>query len=164
MASRIEGDVQYTGNVRFDGTMILPANTIGDADVDSSDPLAHTKVDHQRAKTYGQSGTMAAATIPLACVYGATGMVLSVKAGSVALCTGNAKATIDVKKNGTTILTGTFDLDSGNTAYVAEAGTLVASPTLAAGDVLTAVVTVDAGTGALGTGLFVTVVWWEDPA
>lgn len=163
MSSRVEGAFDFTGTIRFLGAVALPAGGIRDADVAATAGIAHTKLEHQRVVTYGQNGTAAAATVPIHCVYGATGDVLSVKAGSIAKCTGDSTISVDVKKNGTTILAAPIVLDVGNTARVAEAGTLVASPTLAAGDLLEAVIAVTAGTSnALGTGLWVTVALNED--
>src|SRR4051812_46702505 len=91
---------------------------------------------HQFNKTYGQNGTAAAATQVLHEVRGTNATLRGIRAGSVVACTGNATITVDVKKNGTTILSATIVLDNANTAYISEAGT-IPNGTLVAGDVLT---------------------------
>jgi len=75
----------------------------------------------------------------------------------ISVCTGNATVTVDVKKNGTTILSSTISLSSSQSNRDEVAGTLSVTSMVAA-DILEVVVTVDVGTGALGTGLFV----WVD--
>lgn len=164
MASRIEGDIQYTGNIRFSGDVQLPADVVGDSHWDADDPLAYTNQQQKIAKHYSQSGTIASATVPIHVVHGTTGGAIAIKAGSISACTGPATVTIDLKKNGTTVLTGVITLDNGNTARVMEAGTLVASPTNAAGDFYELVITATASSGTLGTGLMVAVWFYEDAA
>ena len=150
-------DLHIRGILSCD-TLTIPAGTVLNAAVGNAAALAIAKQLHLHNVTYGQSGTMVAVTIPIHCSYGATGTIKAVKAGSIALCTGNAVATADVKINGTSCLTGVITLDSTNTARIAEAGTIdTAADDLIADDLVEVVVTVNAGTGALGTGLFVTV-------
>lgn len=141
--------------------MTLPSNVVANANVVAAADIDAVKLEHQYEKVLNQNGTAVADTRAIHLVYGATGSVVAFKAGSVVACTGNATITVDLKKNGTTMLSAVITLDNANTAYVAEAGTL-AGTVLVAGDVLTVVVAVNAGTGALGTGLFAEVVLRED--
>ena len=95
--------------------------------------------------------------------------------GKVALVTGGqghtnavaalttATVTVDLKKNGTTVLTGVITLDNGNTAYIPEAGSL-GTATYGNDDVLTLVIVAAASGGTLPTGLGVTVILREDAA
>ena len=150
-------DLHLRGTLSAD-KLTIPAQTIVNAAVDDAAALAVGKMLHLHSITYGQNGTMAAVTIPVHCTYGATGTIKAVKAGSIAPCTGNATATVDVKINGTTCLSSVITLDSTNTARVAEDGTIdTAADDLVEDDLVEIVVTVDAGTGALGTGLFATI-------
>ncbi|HUU99200.1 MAG TPA: hypothetical protein VM487_25995 [Phycisphaerae bacterium] len=160
----LQGDVRVMGEMD-PVTIDYPAGSIVDADINANAAIGNAKQKHLHAATLHQTGTMVAGTHAVHCAYGALGVIKSVKAGSVTACTGNAAATVDVKINGTTCLTGTFALDSSNAAYTPEAGTIdTGADDVAADDVITVVVTVDAGTGALGTGLYVTVVVEEDGA
>ena len=126
-------------------------------------PIGAEKVEHQLfarlAQVHGSAATAERRVIH--CAH-AAGTIESVVAGLVVACIGDSTITVDVRKNGTTILTGTIGLDSTNVAYAEEAGTISAN-TYAAGDVLEAVVTVSAGTGTLGQGLYVSVVLRENP-
>jgi hypothetical protein len=91
------------------------------------------------------------------------GTINSVKAGSIVAATGDSTVTIDVRKNGTTVLSGTIALDSANTARVVEAGTVDgAQDDVVADDWIEVVISVSAGTGTLPTGLFVQVEIDED--
>lgn len=142
----------------FDGKIV--ANEI---DYPAGSIMLPDRQRHQHAKHYAQNGTAAAATVAVHECRGATATVRQVRVGSVVACIGDSTVTVDVKKNGSTILSSTVQLDSGNTAYVSEAGTINTS-SLASGDVLTVVVTVSAGTGTLATGLWVELRIDEDYA
>ena len=113
-------------------------------------------VQPNRIASYARSGTAAAATCWIYTARGAV-TIKAVKAGLISVCTGNATVTVDVKKNGTTILSSTISLSSSQSNRDEVAGTLSVTSMVAA-DILEVVVTVDVGTGALGTGLFV----WVD--
>lgn len=161
--SRHEGDHHFTGAVTIGGTLAVPANSVGDNAIPAGAGISATKLEHRHQITYAQPNTAATSeTRAIHVVYGATGTTLAVKAGSIAKAVGDATVTVDVKKNGTTILSGVITLDSGNTNRVAESGT-VSVPGLVAGDLLEIVTVATIGTGTLPTGVFVNVVIDEDP-
>lgn len=155
----VEGDMLVRGTL-VPTNLVPPAACITDSAIAAGANLAGSKLEHQHAETYRQSGTAAAAVAPLHMVRGLSGTILSVEAGSIAAAIGDSTVTIDVKKGGTTILSAPIVLDSGNTARVAEAGTLAVT-SLADGNLLEVAITVSAGGGTLPTGLFVTVCWRE---
>ena len=71
----------------------------------------------------------------------------------------DSTVTVDVKKNGVSVLTAVITLDSANTARIAEDGTLDSGEvTLAVDDLLEIVIVATVGTGTLATGPFVDVV------
>lgn len=154
MTTRIDGNLHVAGRITAE-TMTAPASSIDDASVASDADIGAEKLEHQHVITYGQNGTAAAATEVVHLVVGTTATLEAVEVGSVTAAVGDSTATVDVKKNGTTVLSAPVVLDNANTAYVPEAGTV--SVSAAAQDaVYTVVVTVSAGTGTLPTGLFVT--------
>lgn len=155
--SRIDGDFHVNG-VLTAKTLDVPASTIVDADVSSAADIGQSKLEHQFEANYGQSGTAASATIPIGIIYGASGTMLDIRAASIAACVGAATVTVDLKKNGTSMLSAVITLDNANTARVAEAGTLTTT-TLANGDFLELVIVATAGGGTLATGLCVNVRW-----
>jgi hypothetical protein len=158
----IPNDVVIGGTLAAN-TITLSANSVTDAKVASAADIAATKLRHQHRAMWQQPNTAATAeTRVLHLAYG-DGDIISVKAGSIAAAIGDSTVTIDIKKNGTTILSGTIQLDNANSAYVAEAGSLSVL-TFVAGDVLTAHITISAGSGTLPTGVYVAVTVNEKPA
>jgi hypothetical protein len=152
MSTRFDDVVIFGNDVVFtDGVTIPDGANVSPGALDA----------HQHNKTYFQNGTAVAATVAIHEVRGTSGRIRAVRAGSVAIAVGDSTVTIDVKKNGVTILSGTIQLDNANVAYTSEAGTLSVT-SVAAGDVITVVQTVSAGTGTLPTGVWTTVVIDED--
>lgn len=160
--SRIEGDLHVNGTATFK-TLDIPASSVVDADVSGSADIAYSKVESLQSFTHSTTGTAASATQNIGFVRGASGTLLSITAGSVVAAIGAATVTVDLKKNGTTMLSSVITLDNANTAYIGEAGTLSVT-SLAAGDCLTLVIVATAGGGTLPTGLAVTVYWKEKPS
>lgn len=161
---QITEDMTFTGACRFSLQPTFPDGGVTNAKVAAGAAIAASKLVHQHRINYSQPNTTATAvTQVIYRCYGATGTIKEIAAGSIGIAVGAATVTVDVKKNGTTVLSGVITLDSGNTARVAELGT-VSVPALAAGDVLEVVTTATAGGGTIPTGLFVSVTVEEDPA
>lgn len=94
-----------------------------------------------------EQATGVSATIPLGIATHA-GQVIDVRFMAVTPLGGNDTYTVDVRKNGTTILTAVIAAANTDAAYASKVGALAASPeNLAVGDVLTAVVTYTHSTG-----------------
>ena len=159
--SRHDGDLHVNGALTAK-TMTPPDGTITNAMVNASAGIVYTKLEHLMAFVHSQSGTVASATLPIGFVRGATGTMLTISAGSIVAAIGAATVTIDLKKNGTTMLSGVITLDNANTARVIEDGTLSVT-SLAADDFLELVITATAGGGTLPTGFGVQ-VWWKELA
>lgn len=161
VATRIEGDLYVAGNINS-RTMKVAAGSVDNAAVSASAAIDPSKLGHQHRIGYGQPNTAATTeTRPIFVCRGATGATLAIHAGSIVAAIGAATVTIDLKKNGASVLTGVITLNNANTARVAVAGTL-ATTTLVAGDWLELVITATAGGGTLPTGLFVIVTLTED--
>lgn len=159
--SRHEGDLRITGNLSC-YTFSPPDGSIDNAAIEAAAGIAATKLEHQYQPVFAQANSTATAeTRALHVVYGTAGEVLAFRAGSIAKCTGDSTVTVDLKKNGSSILTGVITLDSGNTNRVVEAGT-ISSGALATGDLLEVVIAVSAGTGTLATGVYAQAIINED--
>jgi hypothetical protein len=153
VASMIQGDQYFNGNVGMK-TLSPPAGCITNAAIEALAGIDATKVDHQHRMVYSQPNTTATSeTRMLFVCYGATGTVIAFRAGSIVAALTTATVTLDLKKNGTSILTGVITLDNANTARVVEAAT-ISSASLVTGDVLEVVITATAGGGTLPTGVF----------
>lgn len=159
----IQGNLTVNGQLSASSTSLDGA--ISNSDISASAAIAHTKQEHQHTLTYGQNGAFAAGTIVMHCVYGATGEVLAFKAGNVTANTGGNDCTVDLQKDGVSVLSAVINLAAGSpAAYTPESGTIVTTGVedLVAGDVLTVVI-VDTD-NADCTGLYATVTLSEDPA
>lgn len=165
VASRHEGDLRVTGDLSSK-TLQIPASTIVNSHISSAAGISASKVEHRLTKTYSQEldTTSVSEERVLHIVYGATGDIISFEAGSSTACVGDATITVDLRKNGvtTSLLTAAIVLDTSNTAYVAEGGTIDTAE-VEDGDVLHAIFTT-AGTSAVGKGVFCTLQLNEDAA
>lgn len=131
---------------------------LDDAMISESADIATTKVRHRYLRLLCQPNTSATAETRVVHVAKVAGVIKEVKAGSIAVAVGDSTVTVDVKINGVTALSGTIVLDSSNTAYTPELGTVnTAADDVAAEDVVTVVITISAGSGTLPTGVFVSV-------
>jgi hypothetical protein len=151
--STIEGALRVRGQL-FADSLSLPANSVGDAEISSADPITADKLEHQHMPGWAQPNTTATAETRAIHVARGPGTIEAFQAGSIAKCVGDSTVTVDLRKNGTTVLSSVITLDSGNTNRVVETGTLSGSPTVVAGDVLEVVIAISAGTGTLATGVF----------
>ncbi len=164
MTFRVEENGSFRGVVTFIDLRINPG-AVANAEVDAAAAIAASKLEHQHRLIYEQESatTAAAETRVVHVVDGLTGTLKGIKAGSVVANAGAATITVDLLNNGVSILTATFDLDSGDSAYDLVAGT-IATAALAADDVLEIDIAVAAGGGTLGKGVFVYVDLYEDAA
>ena len=153
MGVRFDSDLHVAGSITCE-ELDIPAGSLVDADVAAGAAISATKLMHQHSPNYSQPNTTATSeTRILHTVYGATGTITAFKAGSIVLNIGAATVTVDLRKNGTTVLTGVITLDTANTAYTPEAATIL-SASVVAGDVLSVVITATAGGGTLATGFY----------
>lgn len=163
--NRITGDTVFVDRLIPQGGIDLSTNCVGDEQFKTSSPLAAEKQQHQYTKTYAQASatTAAAESRVVHVVRGATAEIIAFVAGLVGACVGDATVSLNLKKNGTTVLSSVVTLNNGHSARQTVAGTL-STTALVAGDVLEVTVTVSAGTGTLGTGAFAQVTLHEDSA
>jgi len=162
MGSTIENDFYASGTWTF-RTIVLPSACILNANVGAGAAIAASKVVHRHIKHFHQDDSAASAIIPIHEVHGATGTIIGLKCGSVVVAIGAATVTIDLLKNGVSILTSVLVLDSANTIRVLEAA-LIANAALVDGDWLDLSITAAAGGGTLPTDMLYEFIWDEDPA
>jgi hypothetical protein len=135
---------------------VVPSETcITNAHVRSDAAIAATKLDHQHQPVFAQNhGSAASAQRQVMHVARGAGTIVNFRAGVSVACIGDSTITVNLYKNGSTVLTGAIVLDNGNAAFAKEDAPGFTSTTIAAGDVFEAVIAVSAGTGTLGQGLF----------
>lgn len=130
-----------------------PANSVGDRAFNATDPLTAAKQDHLHVSIGAQDfGTASAAERRVAYIAQASGAVDAVSAALAQAIVGDSTTTVDLKKNGTSILSAPISLTSSDAAYASAAGS-ISSSAYVAGDVFEISVTVAANTGTLGQGL-----------
>lgn len=163
--SVVQGDLVVTGNLSA-GTQQLPASSVNNAAIAAGvlgnfiDP---SKIESRLARFYAQPNTTATTeTRAIHYTVGATGVLQTFQAGSIAVAVGAATVTIDLKKNGTSVLTAVITLNSSSTARAAASATF-SSTAIVAGDELEIVITATASGGTLPTGVFVNLLLNEDP-
>ena len=164
-------DSMHDGNLYVNGNLasktFTPASgSIKNSSIEASAGIAASKLQHRFRVGHAQVHGSNASAERRVChvVRGATATINSMRAGNVVAATGDSTVTIDLKKNGSTILSATIQLDTGNAAYALEAPSGFTSTALVQGDVLEIVQTVSAGTGTLPQGVFTVVEIDEDAA
>ncbi len=139
------------------------AGCISDVHVDAAAGIKATKLEHQHRANYAQESdtTAAAEDRVVHVVHGTTGTLKAFKAGSVVANLTGATVSVDLHKNGASILTAAIVLDDADAAYDVVAGVIDTAAVLQ-DDVLEVVVTVAAGGGTLGKGVFAMLDLHED--
>lgn len=154
----------HAGDLFVNGSLIansitLPANAVNDNAVAAAANLAASKLEHQYEPCYSQLATADAATDRrvIHIVYGATGSIVDFRVGAITAAGAASSATIDLKKNGSTVLSGTITLDNGTASLALEQPAGYTSTSLVTGDVLEVHITAVAGAN-LAKGLFAQLV------
>jgi hypothetical protein len=141
---------------------------VGDAQVKPAAGISASKVQTRISKIIADNNSAAASSYRRTIwrVFGATCAVQSFRigiAGTAAV--GAATVTVDLLKNGVTILTATVVINNSVAQYGSVAASLAAgAASLVAGDVLDVAITAAAGGGTLPNGFFATLVAYEDPS
>jgi hypothetical protein len=157
-------DSDVIGGTMRPDVFVPPSGSIADDAVIAAANVAYTKLQQQKTICGNQPNTTATTeTRAIYVAYGTIGTLLAFKAGSIAIAVGAATVTLDLKKNGTTVLSAPITLDSSNVARVVEAAT-ISVPSFVAGDFFEVVITATAGGGTIPTGLFYELVLYEKPA
>jgi hypothetical protein len=151
--SNIEGDLYVGGSVYAAGGVNLGAGVVADANVVAGADIDAAKLNHLHTERYAQPNTTATTETRVLHVAKGAGTVVAFSAGSIVANLTTATVTVDLKKNGTTVLSGVITLDNANVAYTPEAGTISVAPYVA-GDVFTVVITATASGGTLATGAY----------
>lgn len=148
----INDDLHVGGHLGAN-SMTLAANSVNNATVQASAGISASKLEHQHRQIFEQPNTAATSETRVIHVARGAGTIIKFSAGSIAIAAGAATVTVNLLKNGVSILSGAITLDTGNVAYTPENGT-VSNTAVAAGDVFTVTTVATAGGGTLPTGVF----------
>lgn len=151
---RIPTDVYVDGNLHSKSRS-YPAGSIGNAAIAENAGLSPQKLDHEHRKHYAiESATISpSASISLHTVIGAQGIIRAFRVGNIVKAVGDATCTVNLKKNGTTVLSAVITLNSSSPNYTPVAGAIT-DPGVVAGDVLEATLVSTAGSGTLPKGVY----------
>lgn len=158
MPSILEGTYQVQTLVPQ--AITLPASCVGDSQVEAGAGLDASKLGHLHHARIGQkNGTAnAAQRESFTVIVGATGTLKSFKAWNITAASGGDSTTVDLYKNGSSILSSTLTLNAAAGTDVQSA--TFSSSSLVAGDKLELVATIS-GTNT-GQGLTAQLRWEED--
>jgi Flp pilus assembly protein CpaB len=149
----IDGDMTVRGTLRCE-SIAMPQNAIDNSNqVKAGTNLNADKLEQRFFPAWSQPNSAASTETRTVFVARRSGVVNEVIAGSIAKAVGDSVVTVDVMKNGTTILAAVITLDNANTARIVELGS-VTSSAFVAGDWFEVVITATIGTGTLPTGVF----------
>lgn len=158
-------DEKHVGLHTFEQTPSVPAGSWTNTQINASAAIDATKLKHQYAPVFSQvHGSAATSERRVIHVARSAGEVTAAEAGHVVAGAGGATVTVDVRKNGTSILTGAtpISLTVAGAAYSKTTGSLNSSLTAyVAGDVFEIVLVATAGGGTLPQGVFADVVFRE---
>ncbi|MGC9260922.1 MAG: hypothetical protein ACP5I8_12735 [Phycisphaerae bacterium] len=163
-AANFPTDITVQGTVTAQN-FATNAAFITDTNVAALANINATKLNHQHREVYAQAtaSTAAAARQVVQVTYGATGTIIAYSAGLAGTANaGGATITVDLFKNGVSILTAPITISTQAVRVLTAAG--IATTSTVAGDVFEVVVTVTPGSGTLGTGLFSSLTINEAPA
>lgn len=141
-------------------TFVANSITLPPSCVTSATVLAGTNIDADKTEQrffpgYSQPNSAATTETRTLFVARRTGVVNQFIAGSIAVATGNAIVTLDLRKNNVTVLVAVITLDNANVIRITESGAF--SGVLNAfviGDWFEVIITATIGTGVLPTGVF----------
>jgi hypothetical protein len=164
----IQNDLVVLGNFSAKG-VTLPPSSVNDSQVAAAAGIQAQKLQHQYEALFVQyAGTPASTTtatndqLVIHVVRGATATPIDFKAGLVTACTGAATVTVDLWRNGVTILTAVITLNNAQSAYQLVAAAGFSNTSWVVNDVIEVKVTAVAGGGTLGKGLFANLHMRED--
>lgn len=150
--NRLDGDF-YVGGTLYVNAIDLPAGAVTNASVIAAAGIAAAKCQQYPAKTYGQAGTAVAASVIMHVVRGATGTIKEFVVGNITANAGASTVTLDLLKNGVSVLNTVVTLNNATGNRSVEEG-IIDTTALVAGDVLEVVVALNqSGTDALAVGV-----------
>jgi hypothetical protein len=166
--STINGNL-YVAGILQPAQLAAPPNSIGDSSVITPAAgvagIQTSKTNHRQHVRYSQAEGAAVVTESriVWITHGTAGTVISLNGALKVACIGAATITVDLKKNGTSVLASVLTFNSSAPIMAAENTSIATGPT-AAGDVFEIVVTATVSSGTLGQGLYAEAIIDENPS
>jgi len=149
-------------------TFTPPSSCIRNSSIEASAGISASKLQHRfhkgHAQVHGSAATAERRVIHV--VRGATATINSMRAGVVAAAVGDSTASVNLYKNGSSILAGgtPITLSSADADFALDSPGGFTSTALVQGDILEIVQTISAGSGTLPQGVHSVVEIDEDAA
>lgn len=157
MTHTIDGDLVVRGTI-VATAVVQPAGSVTSDSVQAGANIDADKLESRIYVSHAQPNTAATTETRTLFVAQRPGIINKVQAGSIAKAVGDSTVTVDVKKNGTTILSSVLTLNSSNVNRTPADATIDGTQDdYVAGDWFEVVITATIGTGTLPTGVFVQV-------
>jgi len=162
MSFRVEENGQFRGAVSF-LNLGMNDGCVENKHVKAEAGLSASKLEHQHRAVCAQESAAACADEAhvVHIVKGTAGTLKSFQAGCVVACIGDSTITVDLLKDGVSVLTAAISLSSAEAAYELVEG-VIDTAAVVADDVLEVAIDGTVGTGTLGTGVFAYVDLHED--
>lgn len=151
--TRVSGDLVVIGEILGATGIDYPSGSIVNADISGSAAIAASKSQRSISVHIFQSGVCADETIIARIIKGATGILKHFTCACVISSNGDSSVTLDLKKNGVSVLAGmvTLNAGTGTTEVVA----VITTTAVVDGDILTVVINGEwSGSDALASGVF----------
>lgn len=154
----VRGNLQVRGDLVVEGAFVLPDDAVSNAKVPTSAKIDAAKLRQYFSMRARQLGTVSDDTIPLDTV-NRLGAITKVRVAVITKPVGDATVTVDIHKNGASILTQVVVIDSakGDRESVAATVKSDGSEVFAPGDFFEAIVDASIGTGTLPVDLIIAV-------
>jgi hypothetical protein len=138
------------------GAVVLPDNAItSSAKVIAGANISADKTEQRVFPTWQQPNSAATTETRPLFVARRPGTLNEIIAGSIAAAIGDSTTTVNVKKNGTTVMSSVITLTSADVARIVQVGAISGGGAFVAGDWFEVTITATIGTGTLPTGVFV---------
>lgn len=151
MADIVEGDLVVRGRLQA-GYFSPPNQSVGGAAINTADPISVAAQRHQYMRTVAQNfgAPTASGRTPIH-IARAAGTIRTFRMGQSVANIGAATVTVTLLKNGSNILSATFQLTNAQAAFATIQASFT-SAAYAAGDFFEVNITAAAGGGTLGQG------------
>jgi len=154
---QISANTLFSSNAFLTDTMVVNNTGAGGG-------IKASKLQVQKIAQYSNSDAATTSVTEQRCIHvvnGQTATVVAIQAGAVVANVGAATVTVDLLKNGSSILTAAITLNNSQAAYALVSAT-IASANLTVGQVLEIKTVATAGGGTIAKGCFAYVVIRED--
>lgn len=154
LAGVVYGDLVVTGGLSIGGSVSLPTGTVNNDNVATAAAIAASKCQREAMIPVSRAGTAVTETLIAHVVKGTTATLKYFTASNVTACAGSSTVTVDLQKNGVSVLSAVLTLNAA-TGTRGEAQATISTPALVDGDVLEVVITAtQSGADALATGVY----------